>query len=90
MRLFRSEEHLKAREDFTERDLRGMIELETLMQMFSGSMFRKRAEPDYASRMGEYLAELVPQLDDLEGAGSHFRMAWYEKMGLKVAQALGL
>lgn len=90
MRLFRSEEHLRAMDGFRERDLRGMIPIDTLMHMFSQPMFRRRRDPDYASRLGEYLAELIPVLDTLEGAGSHFTMAWYEKMAFAVAQRLGL
>ena len=90
MRLFRSEEHFRARPEFRERDLRGLIRMDALMEMFSAPMFRQRLEPDYVSRLGDLVGELVPALDELDGAGSRFRMAWYEKLGLRVALRLGL
>ena len=89
MNLFRSEEHLRRWDGFKGRD-KGIITMDALLRMFSVPFCTKRAEPDYASHMGEYLAELIPLLDDLDGAGRFFRMRWIEKKAFAVAQRLGL
>jgi hypothetical protein len=90
MNFFRSEEHLRKWEGFQEKKKGGMIPLSELMRLFSGPYFTNRRNPDYFSHMGEYLADLVTKLDTLKGAGSHWRMKWFEKLGVKLGVKMGL
>lgn len=90
MNFFRSEEHLRNWEHFTEKKKEGMISLNDLMVIFSGTYFTKRRESDYFSHMGEYGAEMIGKFDSLENAGSYWRLKWFEKLGFKLALKLGL
>lgn len=90
MNFFRSEEHLNRWDGLKKNGKEGIIELETLMKLFSGPYFQKRREPDYFSHMGEYLADMISSLDDMKHAGNFWRMKPYEKIGLSIGQKLGL
>ncbi|MDY6856523.1 MAG: hypothetical protein SWO11_17830 [Thermodesulfobacteriota bacterium] len=90
MNFFRSEEHLRNWKNFQEKKKGGIIVLSDLMRLFSGPYFTKRREPNYLSNMGEYTTEVIATLDDLENAGSFWRLKWYEKLGFSLAIKLGL
>jgi hypothetical protein len=90
MNFFRSEEHLRKWQGFQEKKKRGIIALSDLMRLFSGPYFVNRRNPDYYSHMGEYLADMISQLDTLKEAGSYWRMKWFEKLGVSLGIKLGL
>jgi len=90
MLFFRSEEHLRNWEGFSEHKRGGMIALRSLMKLFSGPYFTERRKPDYYSHMGEYLFQMIASLDDLENAGPFWRMRGPEKFGFSVGRKLGL
>jgi hypothetical protein len=88
MNFFRSEEHLRKWEGFKGEG--GIISLESLMQVFSGSFMKNRMGGDWVSRSSEYLTEMMETLDKLQGAGKYWRLAPYEKLGFPLALKLGL
>lgn len=90
MNFFRSEEHLHRWEGFSEGKKGGIITPENVMKVFSGPYFTKRREPDYFSHMGEYLTDMIASLDSLDNAGSYWRLGRLEKLGVSLAQKLGL
>jgi hypothetical protein len=90
MNFFRSEEHLRNWQGFQEKKKEGIIALSDLMRLFSGPYFANRRNPDYYSHMGEYLADMIANLDTLKEAGSYWRMKWFEKLGVSLGIKLGL
>jgi len=90
MNFFRSEEHLHKWEGYNEKTKGGIIALSDLMQLFSRPYLTKRREPDYFSHMGDYLTDMIASLDSLDNAGTYWRMGRIEKLGLSLAQKLGL
>jgi len=88
MNFFRSEEHLRKWEGFKGEG--GIISLESLMKVFSGSYMKNRMGGDWVSRSSEYLAEMMETLDKLQGAGKYWCLAPYEKLGFPLALKLGL
>jgi len=90
MNFFRSEEHLRKWDGFQEKRKGGIIPLIELMRLFSGPYFTNRRNPDYFSHMGEYLVDMVTKLDTLKGAGSYWRMKWFEKLGVRLGVKMGL
>jgi hypothetical protein len=90
MLFFRSEEHLRNWEGFSEHKTGGIIPLRTLMKFFSGPYFARRREPDYFSHMGRYLFQMIASLDQLDGAGAFWKMNRLEKMGMSLGRRLGL
>ncbi|MBI4774208.1 MAG: hypothetical protein HY788_08515 [Deltaproteobacteria bacterium] len=59
MNLFRSEEHVRNWSGFKPGTEQGINPLAGVVGLFSGPFFTKRLEPDYASRMQNYLMELI-------------------------------
>ena len=59
MNLFRSEEHIRNWARFDPATAEGIVPLEAVVRVFSGSMFRRRLDPDYVTRCGEYLREFL-------------------------------
>lgn len=74
MLFFRSEEHLHNWAQFDPAIKEGIISLSDLVKLFSGSFFKKRMDPDYASHIREYGAEIVKDLQKLERAGSFWQL----------------
>lgn len=70
-------------EGFRESRKEGMISLNDLMRLFSGPYFKKRNEPDYFSRYGEYTIDMMAALDRIENAGSYWRLTRLEKLAFK-------
>ena len=50
MNLFRSEEHIRSWSRFDPAAEQGIVPLADLVMLFSLDMFKKRLEPDYATR----------------------------------------
>jgi hypothetical protein len=65
MNLFRSEEHIHNWSKYDLSAAEGILPLQDLVSVFSGSLFRKRLDPDYVSRSGEYVTELLSVLSDI-------------------------
>ncbi len=90
MNFFRSEEHLRNWQGFSERKKEGIISLDSLMQLFSGPYFQRRLDPDYFSHYGQYLTDMIAVLDRLENAGAFWRMGPLEKAGFSLGRKLGV
>ena len=62
MVFFRSEEHLQnwAQYDPAKKD--GISQLDGLLSMFSGNLFKRRMDPDYFSNMKAYFGELKSEV----------------------------
>ena len=70
MNLFRSEEHIRNWSGFKADTEEGIKKLSDVVGLFSLSLFTQRLEPDYASRMPDYLSELT---GILKGMGSFWQ-----------------
>jgi hypothetical protein len=70
MNLFRSEEHVRNWSGYKVDTDEGINKLSAVLGLFSINFFTKRLEPDYASRMQDYLMELV---EILKGMGSFWQ-----------------
>jgi hypothetical protein len=90
MNFFRSEEHLRRWEGFQEKKKEGIISLNSLMRLFSLPYFKKRGTPDYVSRMSEYMAAAMGELDKLPDAGSYWKLSSFEKAAFSLAMKLGI
>ena len=74
MTFFRSEEHLRNWAQFDPATKEGIISLSDLVKLFSGSLFKRRMDPDYVSHIQEYRAEIVNDLQKLEKAGAFWQL----------------
>jgi hypothetical protein len=90
MNFFRSEVNIESYTGSDRKKARGIISLDDLMQLFSGPYFQNRRNPDYFSKMGSYLPDMIATLDTLENAGPYWRMKWYEKLSVTLGLKLGL
>jgi hypothetical protein len=90
MNFFRSEEHLRRWEGFQEKKKEGIISLDSIMQLFSLPFFKNRGTPDYVSRMSEYMAAAMGELDNLPNAGKYWRLSPFEKAAFSLVMKLGL
>jgi len=72
MHFFRSEEHLRNWVDFDEEKEGGIISLADLTNWFSIDMFRKRLDPDYISRLGEYGPGFITKLQEIGKKGAYW------------------
>jgi hypothetical protein len=70
MNLFRSEEHVRNWSGFKADTEEGINPLSDVAGLFSINFFTRRLDPDYASRMQEYLMELIGAL---KGMGSFWQ-----------------
>jgi len=59
MNLFRSEEHVRNWSDFKPGTEEGIVELPTLVKVFSGNLFTRRLNPDYIANFPKYLGEFI-------------------------------
>jgi len=69
MLFFRSEEHLKSWEQYDPATVGGISQLDGLLTMFSGNVFKRRMDPNYFSNMKTYLGELVAEAGGNEKTG---------------------
>jgi len=65
MNLFRSEEHVRNWSRFDPTTEQGIVKLDELVQLFSGSFAKRRLDEDYVSHMPEYWRELVNVLKEI-------------------------
>ena len=61
MLFFRSEEDLKNWEQYDSATEGGISQLDGLLTMFSGNVFKRRMDQDYFSNMKTYLGELIAE-----------------------------
>jgi hypothetical protein len=69
MNLFRSEEHVRSWDRFDAGSEEGIISLADLVVLFSGNYFRRRLDPDWVSRSGEYAMEMVATVQKIGKTG---------------------
>ena len=69
MNLFRSEEHIRNWTQFDPATEEGIVPLEDLVKVFSGSYFRRRMDADWVSRSREYAHEMVKTFKELGMSG---------------------
>ena len=65
MNLFRSEEHVRNWSGFKSGTEEGIVELPALAKFFSGSLFTRRLDPDYASNCQKYLGEAISAIGEI-------------------------
>ncbi len=65
MNLFRSEEHIRNWSRFDPTAEQGIVPLANIVKLFSGNMFKKRLEPDYVARVGEYAGEFFSAVAEM-------------------------
>ncbi len=90
MNFFRSEVNIDSHTGSEKKKAKGIISLDDLMRLFSGPYFINRRQPDYFSKMGSYLPDMIDTLDTLENAGPYWRMKWFDKLGVTLGLKLGL
>jgi len=69
MNLFRSEEHIRNWVQFAAGTEEGILPLDDLLKLFSGSYFRKRLDPDWVSCSRDYAIEMVTTLKEMGRTG---------------------
>ena len=74
MNLFRSEEHIRSWPRFDPAAEQGIVSLANLVTLFSLDMFKKRLEPDYISRSGQYVGEFLSAVAELGKTRPFWRM----------------
>lgn len=62
MNLFRSEEHIRNWTRFDPAAGQGILPLQDVAGLFSGTMFRRRLDPDYVSHRQEYIGDFLAAL----------------------------
>jgi hypothetical protein len=65
MNLFRSEEHIRNWSRFDPAAEQGIVPLANLVKLFSLDMFKKRLEPDYIARVGQYAKEFLAAVAEM-------------------------
>jgi hypothetical protein len=70
MNLFRSEEHVRNWSGFKPGTAEGINKMSDIVGIFSGQFVTRRLDPDYASRMNDYLLEFV---GSLQGRGAFWQ-----------------
>jgi hypothetical protein len=74
MNLFRSEEHIRNWSRFDPAAEQGIVPLADLVRLFSLDMFKKRLEPDYATRSSAYAGEFLSAVAELGKTRPFWRM----------------
>jgi hypothetical protein len=69
MNLFRSEEHIRNWAQFEDGTEEGIIPLDDLVKLFSGSYFTKRMEIGWVSHQREYVMEMPATLKEIGKTG---------------------
>jgi hypothetical protein len=65
MNFFRSEEHVKNWTQFKADSEKGIVQVPDLLKAFSGRFFRRRLDPDWFSKSGEYLGDVMAAFIEL-------------------------
>ncbi len=74
MNLFRSEEHIRSWSRFDPAAEQGIVPLADLVRLFSLDMFKKRLEPEYATRSRSYAGEFLSAVAELGKTRPFWRM----------------
>jgi hypothetical protein len=74
MNLFRSEEHIRNWSRFDTTAEQGIVPLANVVRLFSMDMFKKRLEPDYVTRVGQYAKEFLEAVAELGKTSPFWRM----------------
>ena len=69
MNLFRSEEHIRNWEGFAPDSDDGIIDLPSLVKLFSGNYFTRRLDPDWVSKSRQYAMEMVMSMKEIGKTG---------------------
>jgi len=69
MNLFRSEEHIRNWAQFDSSAEDGIMPLDDLVKLFSGSYFSRRLDPDWVSHSREYAREMRATLKEIGKTG---------------------
>ena len=73
MNLFRSEEHIRSWSRFDPAAEQGIVPLTNVVKLFSLNMFKKRLEPDYVARVGEYAGEFFAAIAEVAKTRAFWR-----------------
>ena len=65
MNLFRTKEHVLNWNGFKEKTEGGIIPLSDMGRVFSGSLFKRRLDPDYVTHFQEYLGEMITVMSEI-------------------------
>ncbi len=74
MLFFRSEEHLENWAQYKPELKEGVVALQDLMTMFSGSYFKQRLSGSYVSNLRDYMMELAGLLPTLKSFGKFWQV----------------
>ena len=69
MLFFRSEEHLENWAQYDPANKDGISQLEGLLKMFSGNIFKRRLDTDYISNMKTYTGEMIGEMGNNDKVG---------------------
>jgi hypothetical protein len=72
MNLFRSEETVPGWSQTTPGSEEGILPVRTWAAMFSADLFRRRLDPDYLSKVPEYLGAMMGRMVELDIKGPYF------------------
>ena len=72
MNLFRSEETVSGWSQTAPSSEEGMLPVQTWAEMFSADLFRRRLDPDYLSKVPEYLGAMMALMNELDMKGPYF------------------
>ena len=72
MNLFRSEETVAGWSQTAPGSEEGILPVRTWAAMFSGDLFRRRLDPDYFSKVPEYLGAMMALMAELDMKGPYF------------------
>ena len=65
MNLFRSEEHIRNWARYDPATAEGILPLEDIVKVFSGTFFQKRIDSDYVSHVQEYFGEVLSVISEI-------------------------
>jgi two-component SAPR family response regulator len=74
MNLFRSEEHIRNWSGFEPGSEDGIVPLDDLVKLFSGSYFRNRLDSDWVSRSREYARQMVKTFKEIGKTGPFWQL----------------
>ena len=74
MNLFRSEEHARNWPRFEMGTDDGIIDLASLVKLFSGPYFTRRLDPDYLSKSPMYAMQMMTDMKAIGKTGEFWRM----------------
>jgi len=73
MLFFRSEGHLQNWAQYDPAAKDGISQLNGLLTMFSSSVFKRRLDPDYITKMRDYIGELIGKMAGNDKVGTFLK-----------------